>query len=50
MVGITKLEDGITLEDLKRPRRQLAPVELVQESAPISEAAAVSTPPTSPQA
>ncbi|CAM1504216.1 Fc.00g018070.m01.CDS01 [Cosmosporella sp. VM-42] len=33
MVGITKL-DGVTLEELKRPRRQIAPVELLQTSSP----------------
>lgn len=31
VVGITKL-DGITLEDLKRPRKQLAPQELIEVS------------------
>lgn len=35
VVGITKL-DGITLEDLKRPRRQIAPPELLQASSPTS--------------
>lgn len=33
MVGITKL-DGVTLEDLKRPRREIAPVELLSASSP----------------
>ncbi|PNY26995.1 54S ribosomal protein L16, mitochondrial [Tolypocladium capitatum] len=33
VVGITKL-DGITLEDLKRPRTQIAPVELLEASSP----------------
>lgn len=33
MVGITKL-DGITLEELKRPRRQVAPPELLRVSSP----------------
>lgn len=31
VVGITKLE-GVTLEELKRPRRQTAPVDLLQAS------------------
>ncbi|TQS31381.1 hypothetical protein Golomagni_08336 [Golovinomyces magnicellulatus] len=31
VVGITKL-DGVTLEDLKRPRRQIAPADLLQAS------------------
>lgn len=33
MVGITKL-DGVTLEELKRPRRQIAPPELLEASSP----------------
>lgn len=50
MVGITKLEDGVTLEDLKRPRRQIAPVKLLQEAAPNPEAkAAENTSAVSPQ-
>ena len=50
MVGITKLENGVTLEDLKRPRRQIAPVELLQEAAPTPEAkAADNTTAASPQ-
>lgn len=32
VVGITKL-DGVTLEDLKRPRRQIAPSELLKAAA-----------------
>ena len=35
VVGITKL-DGITLEELKRPRRQIAPPELLEASSPTS--------------
>jgi hypothetical protein len=35
MVGITKL-DGVTLEDLKRPRREVAPLELLEASSPTS--------------
>jgi hypothetical protein len=35
MVGITKL-DGVTLEDLKRPRRGVAPLELLEASSPTS--------------
>ncbi|KAH8178008.1 ribosomal protein l16p/L10e domain-containing protein [Sarocladium implicatum] len=35
MVGITKL-DGVTLEELKRPRRQIAPPELLEASSPTS--------------
>lgn len=35
VVGITKL-DGVTLEELKRPRRQIAPRELLQASSPTS--------------
>lgn len=35
VVGITKL-DGVTLEDLKRPRRQIAPPELLEKSSPTS--------------
>lgn len=31
VVGITKL-DGVTLEDLKRPRKQIAPQELLEAS------------------
>ncbi|KAM5365460.1 hypothetical protein ACJZ2D_010995 [Fusarium nematophilum] len=33
MVGITKL-DGVTLEELKRPRREIAPAELLKTSTP----------------
>ncbi|KAJ9428565.1 P-loop containing nucleoside triphosphate hydrolase protein [Fusarium oxysporum] len=36
MVGITKL-DGVTLEELKRPRRHIAPVELLEASSPTTE-------------
>lgn len=35
VVGITKL-DGVTLEELKRPRRQIAPPELLAASSPTS--------------
>jgi hypothetical protein len=35
VVGITKLE-GVTLEELKRPRRQIAPVDLLAASSPTS--------------
>lgn len=35
VVGITKL-DGVTLEELKRPRRQVAPPQLLQASSPTS--------------
>ena len=35
MVGLTKL-DGITLEELKRPRRKVAPPELLEASSPTS--------------
>ena len=31
VVGITKL-DGVTLEELKRPRRQVAPPEMIEAS------------------
>ncbi|KID91549.1 60S ribosomal protein L16 [Metarhizium guizhouense ARSEF 977] len=49
VVGITKL-DGITLEDLKRPRRQIAPTELLQASAPtpVTEAGSTSDASRSP--
>ncbi|KND94564.1 54S ribosomal protein L16, mitochondrial [Tolypocladium ophioglossoides CBS 100239] len=49
VVGITKL-DGITLEDLKRPRRQIAPVELLEASAPtpVTEAGSTSEASRSP--
>ncbi|KAL7937427.1 ribosomal protein L16 [Trichoderma chlorosporum] len=43
VVGITKL-DGITLEDLKRPRRQLAPEELIEVSTSTTAAEPGSTP------
>ncbi|KAK4070055.1 uncharacterized protein Triagg1_6476 [Trichoderma aggressivum f. europaeum] len=46
VVGITKL-DGITLEDLKRPRKQLAPQELIEisTSTTTAEAGSTSAPP-----
>ncbi|KAK0766954.1 hypothetical protein N5P37_000684, partial [Trichoderma harzianum] len=44
VVGITKL-DGVTLEDLKRPRKQLAPQELVEVSTSTTTAEAGSTSP-----
>jgi hypothetical protein len=34
VVGVTRLENGVTLEDLKRPRRKIAPVELLEASSP----------------
>ncbi|KAJ6442000.1 60S ribosomal protein L16 precursor [Purpureocillium lavendulum] len=42
MVGITKL-DGVTLEELKRPRRQIAPTELLEASSPTTVTEAGST-------
>ncbi|KAM4059964.1 ribosomal protein [Hirsutella rhossiliensis] len=42
VVGITKL-DGITLEELKRPRRQVAPAALIEASSPTSVTEARST-------
>ncbi|KAF5552535.1 Replication factor C subunit 5 [Fusarium napiforme] len=42
MVGITKL-DGVTLEELKRPRRHIAPVELLEASSPTTETLVGST-------
>ncbi|UNI20113.1 39S ribosomal protein L16, mitochondrial [Purpureocillium takamizusanense] len=42
MVGITKL-DGVTLEELKRPRRQIAPAELLEASSPTTITEAGST-------
>ncbi|KAF4340465.1 ribosomal L16 precursor mitochondrial [Fusarium beomiforme] len=42
MVGITKL-DGVTLEELKRPRRHIAPVELLEASSPTTESLVGST-------
>ena len=42
VVGITKL-DGVTLEDLKRPRRQIAPPELLEASSPTSVTEPAST-------
>lgn len=49
MVGITKL-DGVTLEDLKRPRREIAPKELLSASSPTpaTEAGSTSGAPRSP--
>ncbi|KJZ75045.1 hypothetical protein HIM_05531 [Hirsutella minnesotensis 3608] len=41
IVGITKL-DGITLEELKRPRRQIAPAPLLEASSPTSATEAAS--------
>ena len=35
VVGITKL-DGVTLEELKRPRREIAPADLLRASSPTS--------------
>lgn len=42
VVGITRL-DGVTLEDLKRPRRQIAPAELLTASSPTAVTEAGST-------
>ncbi|KAL6919107.1 hypothetical protein ACHAPO_004224 [Fusarium lateritium] len=42
MVGITKL-DGVTLEELKRPRRHIAPVELLEASTNTTETLVGST-------
>jgi hypothetical protein len=42
VVGITKL-DGVTLEELKRPRRQIAPAELLEASSPTSVTKPAST-------
>jgi ribosomal protein L16 len=42
VVGITKL-DGVTLDELKRPRRQIAPVELLEASSPTSVTEPAST-------
>lgn len=42
MVGITKL-DGVTLEELKRPRRQIAPIELLEASKNTAETLVGST-------
>lgn len=49
MVGITKL-DGVTLEELKRPRREIAPAELLQASSatPVTEAGSTSEAARSP--
>ncbi|KAG6002831.1 hypothetical protein E4U21_002746 [Claviceps maximensis] len=49
VVGITKLE-GVTLEDLKRPRRQIAPAELLASSSPtaVTEAGSASEASRSP--
>ncbi|KAL7944357.1 ribosomal protein L16 [Trichoderma barbatum] len=44
VVGITKL-DGITLEDLKKPRKQLAPEELVEVSTSTTAEAGSTTAP-----
>lgn len=47
IVGITKL-DGITLEELKRPRKQVAPVE-VKDAAPETAASEASRAPAPSQ-
>jgi hypothetical protein len=49
VVGITKLK-GVTLEDLKRPRKNIAPEELLEAAKPSVDAAAGSstTPAASP--
>lgn len=48
-VGTMKL-DGVTLEDLKRPRRQIAPAPLLEASTPtaVTEAAPESKATTTP--
>ncbi|PTB43451.1 mitochondrial 54S ribosomal protein uL16m [Trichoderma asperellum] len=46
VVGITKL-DGVTLEDLKRPRKQIAPQELLEASPSTTATEAGSTPASS---
>lgn len=43
VVGITKL-DGVTLEELKRPRRQVAPADLLQASSETTITEAASKP------
>lgn len=47
VVGITKL-DGITLEDLKRPRRQLPASELQTATSPSATPSSITPNPTSP--
>lgn len=42
IVGITKL-DGVTLEELKRPRRHIAPVEMLNASPTTTETMVGST-------
>ena len=46
VVGITKLE-GVTLEELKRPRREIAPAELLHTSTTNTTTEAGSTSATS---
>ncbi|PHH65137.1 hypothetical protein CDD81_3268 [Ophiocordyceps australis] len=48
VVGITKL-DGVTLEELKRPRRKIAPVEMLEAAPPSSVSIASSTSNAPPQ-
>lgn len=45
VVGITKL-DGITLEDLKRPRKPVAPKDLLAEAASKPTSASSTTSPS----
>ena len=49
MVGITKL-DGVTLEDLKQPWKQVTPAELLDTSSPAvtTEAGSASEAPRAP--
>ncbi|PHH82917.1 hypothetical protein CDD82_4351 [Ophiocordyceps australis] len=49
VVGITKL-DGVTLEELKRPRRKIAPVEMLEASPTSFVSVASSTSNSPPQA
>lgn len=42
VVGITKLEDGVTMEDLKRPRRKI-PLDSIPVGSMSDTAASVST-------
>lgn len=46
VVGITKLENGLTLEDLKRPRKKL-PASVVEETSTSATEASSSAPPPS---
>ncbi|KAK1481226.1 ribosomal protein L16p/L10e [Colletotrichum cuscutae] len=46
VVGITKLENGVTLEDLKRPRKAIAPEDLLAEATSKPTSAASTTTPS----